>query len=302
MKKYSKSWIAFLLVFSLMALNACSDDEPTRIEDQEIVDSGSDDKVPEEGNASKDDEDNETGKPSEDGDSEIEKYGLYYVALPDDHPSQIKEYTGFTLSFNKDNHTPNYVSWELLSSETYGSANRNDYDFWRDVELEGCPDKNYEYAKYGFERGHMCPAADQKWSPQAMKDCFSMANMCPQDGDLNDGVWLTLENKGRDWAKRDGSVWIVAGPIYYESDTIKLGAYGVRVPSAFFKAFLKYDGDNSRAIAFVFPNSLVTGNIKDYAMTIDELENELGYDFFPALPDDIENKVEAEFSYSEWFK
>ena len=228
---------------------------------------------------------------------------LYEVILPEGIPSQTKMYTGFFVSFNKDNRTPNYVSWELLSSETYGTANRNNYDFWRDTEIEGCPTKDYQFSTYGYQRGHMCPAADQKWSEVAMKDCMVMANMCPQLGDLNEKAWEKLEEKERQWAKRDGAIWIVAGPIYDESnDNLRIGANDVRVPGAFFKAFLYYNGKDSRAIAFIYPNELAPGNMQDYAMSIDDLEKETGYDFFSYLPDDIENAVEAEFSFTEWNK
>lgn len=228
---------------------------------------------------------------------------LYHVILPEGTPEQIKEYTGFTLSFNKDNHTPNYVAWELLASETTGAANRNDYDFWQDNSLEGCPSKfDYQYSTYGYERGHMCPAADQKWSGAAMNDCFVMANMCPQLGELNGEAWETLESKERQWAKRDGSLWIIAGPIYTEEDTKKIGSLGIRVPSAFFKVLLAKDISTPRAIAFVYPHMRCPGNMQEYAMSVDDLEKLIGYDFFAALPDDVEEAVESTYSFTEWNK
>ena len=227
---------------------------------------------------------------------------MTYVILPSNTPVQVKDYTGFTVNFNKDNHTPNYVAWELTKSETSGSANRNDYDFWQDNDLEGCPTRDYAYSTSGYERGHMCPAADQKWSAQAMRDCMVMSNMCPQLPDINGKAWATLESKERDWAKRDGAIWIIAGPIYDDSDQQRIGFSQVRVPSAFFKVFLYNKGDESRSIAFVYPNALAPGNMSEYAMSVDDLEKELGYDFFPALPDEIENKIEATYDFNLWNK
>lgn len=224
--------------------------------------------------------------------------GLETVKIKDGTPEQIKEYTGFTLSFNKDNHTPNYVAWELLGSEISSDSERSN-NFWQDFDIEGCP--NYrDYTHSGYDRGHMCPAADQKWSPEAMSDCFVMANMCPQDHSLNAGAWNTLENKERQWALRDSAIMIIAGPIYLPSDNRRIGEIGVRVPSAFFKAFLAPYLKEPRAIAFVYPNMASPGNMQDYAMSIDQLEDILGYDLFPALPDEIENKVEAVYSFKEW--
>lgn len=223
---------------------------------------------------------------------------LEKVTLAKGLPEQIKEYEGFIVSFNKENHTPNYVSWELLGSEITYSVDRSD-NFWQDLDIEGCPQhKDYSYS--GYDRGHMCPAADQKWSQKAMEDCFVMANMCPQDNQLNAGAWNTLENKERQWARRDSAIVIVAGPIYNDSDTKRIGSIGVRVPGAFFKAFLAPYGNKPKAIAFIYPNSPSPGNMQDYAVSIDELEEITGYDFFSSLPDEIENKIEAKFSFIEW--
>ena len=226
--------------------------------------------------------------------------GLEYVQIPKDTPAQIKDYTGFTVSFNKDNHTPNYVAWELLGSEVAYDVDRSD-NFWQDNEIEGCPSHG-DYSYSGYDRGHMCPAADQKWSAEAMSDCFVMANMCPQDHQLNAVAWATLENKERQWAQRDSAIMIVAGPIYLPSDTKRIGGIGVRVPSAFFKVLLAPYLDNPRAIAFVYPNMSAPGNMQDYAMSVDELEDLLGFDFFSELPDDLENSVEANYSFTEWNK
>lgn len=225
--------------------------------------------------------------------------GLENVTIPKGLTSQIKEYTGFTLSFNKDNRTPNYVAWELLGSEVSTEWPRKD-NFWQDKDLDGCPLKTeYYYSTSGYERGHMCPAADQRWSEQAMNDCFVMANMCPQLHDLNAGAWETLESKERMWAKRDSAILIIAGPIHTEDDTY-IEKSKVRVPSAFFKVLLAPYLDEPRGIAFVYPHMKCSGNMQDYATTIDEVEKMTGFDFFAALPDDIEKKVESSFSFTDW--
>ncbi len=224
--------------------------------------------------------------------------GLEYVELPENLTSQIKEYSGFTISFNKDNGTPNYVAWELLDEESKGAKGRSN-NFWTDPDIEGCPSTS-DYTRSGYDRGHMCPSGDQKWSQEAMNDCFVMANMCPQLHELNNGAWKTLETKERQWATRDSALMIVAGPIYDKSDKKRIGKAGVRVPGAFFKVLLAPYLEEPRGIAFVYPNMTAPGNMQDYAMSIDELEKILGYDFFPALPDEIENKVEASYSFKEW--
>lgn len=246
------------------------------------------------------DEPTEPPTPGTDKVPEAYTFPLSYVKLPEGTPQQVKEYTGFTVNFNKDNHTANYVAWELLDSETTGSANRDNYSYWVDKEVEGCLHTDLDWKTYGYQRGHMCPAADQKWSEEAMYHSMVMTNMCPQHADLNTGVWEDLEKKERAWAKKLGALWIIAGPIYYDSDNLYLGLSKERVPSAYFKAFL-YNGEkNPRAIAFVMTNEANPGNYQNYAVTIDKLEEMLGYDFFSALPDEIENAVEASYTLSDW--
>lgn len=223
---------------------------------------------------------------------------LETVIIPKFLSSQIKDYTGFTVSFNKDNKTPNYVSWELLGDEVQTGIDRSD-NFWCDTEIEGCPTTK-DYTNSGYDRGHMCPAADQKWSQQAMYDCFVMTNICPQDHKLNAGAWNTLESKERQWAQRDSAVMIIAGPLYSDDDTKLIGNAQVRVPGAFFKVLLAPYIEKPRGIAFVYPNMTSPGNMQDYAMSINDLEKLTGFDFFSALPDELEEKVESTFSFTEW--
>ncbi len=224
---------------------------------------------------------------------------LLNVTLPPSLSSVTKDYNGFSLSFNPDNRTPNYVAWELLASETYGNHSRDGQKFWQDTDLPGCPTTK-DYTNSGYDRGHIIPAADQKWHSDAMRDCFSMANITPQDHALNAGAWATLEEKERLWARRDSALIIIGGPIYTDSDRKRIGEARVRVPSSFFKVILAPYLDSPRAIGFIYPNMQAPGNMADYAMSVDEVERITGFDFFSALPDDIENEVEANYSFKTW--
>ncbi len=212
--------------------------------------------------------------------------------------SIIKEYEGFTVDFNPENKTPNYVAWILQGEETEGVTARSN-KFWTDKDLEGCPDTR-DYSRSGYDRGHMCPAGEQKWSDEAMHNSFVMANICPQKHELNTGAWKTLEDKERNWAKRDGAIVIVAGPIYDSSDTETIGYAKVRVPSAFFKVMLAPYANPMRAIGFVYPNMKCEGNMESYSVSVDDVEKMTGFDFFSSLPDEIENDIESVVSFKDW--
>lgn len=215
-----------------------------------------------------------------------------------DVPSVVKEYEGFTIDFNPKNKTPNYVAWILHGHETEGATSRSN-KFWTDNELEGCPETR-DYSHSSYDRGHMCPAGEQKWSDEAMHHSFVMANICPQKHELNTGAWKTLEDKERIWAKRDSAIVIVAGPIYEPSDNETIGKNNVRVPSAFFKVLLAPFAEPMRAIGFVYPNMKCEGNMQAYAVSVDDIEKITGFDFFSALPDDIEDNIEAVVSFKDW--
>lgn len=215
-------------------------------------------------------------------------------------PSQIKEYEGYTVSFNRQTGNPNWSAWELTAAETDGVSSRSKEKFWQDPDIAGCMTTK-DYTNSGFDRGHLCPAADMKWSAQAMTDCFSMANITPQNHSLNSGAWSTLEKKCRLWAQRDGSLLIAAGPIY-ENATETIANGKIKVPTAFFKVIAAPYIDSPRGIAFVYPNQSAPGNMNVYAMSIDEVEKMTGYDFFANLPDDVENAIESTYSFREWDK
>lgn len=102
---------------------------------------------------------------------------------------QIVEHTGYTLSYNKDHNTPNWSAWMLTKEKTEGTVERC-RKFWADPKISQLYRVDYfDYKGSGYDRGHMCPAGDMKWSEAAMHDCFFMSNMCPQEHALNNGSW-----------------------------------------------------------------------------------------------------------------
>lgn len=210
----------------------------------------------------------------------------------------IKHRYSYTVSYNHQMKNPNWVAWSITADHASGKVQRT--DFWDDDDM---PDpKGYlsDYYNSGYDRGHMCPAGDNKWSEKAMEDCFRITNMCPQDGGLNRGMWNSIEQQCRAWAKKYGKVYVVCGPIYLNQQHRKIGKNKVVVPEAFFKVVLCMEG-TPKAIGFICRNQSQKGKKKtDFINTIDDVERITGYDFFSKLPDDIEDKVEAHADINEW--
>lgn len=224
---------------------------------------------------------------------------LVMQTSPKGTPEQILKRTGYVASYNKTTLLPNWVAWHLTAERTEGSAKRSGVDFAEDTEVPEPRATDWDYYNSGYDRGHMCPAADNKWSKKAMEESFLFTNMCPQNGNLNRGDWNEMEMACRKWAKKYGDLYIVCGPILYKGKHKTIGKNKVVVPEAFFKAVLR-TGDNPQAIGFIYKNTSGNRPKDSYVNTVDEVERITGIDFFPSLPDDVEKKVEAECDLGLW--
>ena len=145
----------------------------------------------------------------------------------------------------------------------------------------------------------MAPAADMKWDEQVMKESFYLSNICPQNPNLNGGVWKDLEEQVRDLASAKGKIFVVCGPIVNDASTT-IGANNVVVPQAFYKVLLQENNGEIHTIGFVYENVSGRKPMSTYAMSVDEVEKLTNIDFFPSLPDKIEKTVESKVDFSQW--
>lgn len=206
---------------------------------------------------------------------------------------QVIRHTGYTLSYDADYKTPQWVAWTLTARQAQGTQPRYD-KFQADPEVRGAKAYPSDYTRSGYDRGHMAPAGDMKWSETAMQESFYMTNVCPQNRNLNRGDWKDLEELERTWAIRYGAVNIAAGPIYYSKKPARIGANKVAVPDAFFKVLLVNYPKSPKAYGFIFKNEAGNRPLSYYQLTVDEVEEQTGMDFFSSLPDKIENRIEKE--------
>ena len=219
--------------------------------------------------------------------------GLEIPRYESSRGGQIIRHTGFTLSYDADFKTPQWVAWQLTAQEAEGEEPRAK-SFRPDPAVRGAKAYSEDYSHSGYDRGHMAPAADMKWSAQAMEESFYMTNVCPQNRNLNRGDWKDLEELEREWVTRQGAVCIVAGPLYETKNPERIGNHRVAVPDGFFKVLLVGNTSQPKAYGFVFKNKAGSRPLTDYQHTVDEVEKLTGMDFFPALSDEVEQRVEAE--------
>lgn len=211
---------------------------------------------------------------------------------------QILYRTSYVTSYNKDTKIPNWVAWNLSAEHTDGPYRRLG-NFHEDEDVPPPRATLEDYRGSGWSRGHMCPAGDNKWDEHAMFDTFALTNVCPQNANLNSGLWNSIEMDCRRWARRFGDIYIVCGPVFLNSDHETIGNNKVLVPEAFFKVILCLNG-KPKAIGFIARNTDGTKKHDLYYNSIDQVERITGMDFFPALPDEIEDAVEAEADINEW--
>ncbi len=226
----------------------------------------------------------------------------------------------YTLSYNTETLCPNWVAWHLDTSYM-GSADRMD-DFRPDDELPdgwyGVKKADYQYNKYGFDRGHVCPSADRTSTKEDNSMTFLMTNMVPQSPDNNRVIWMHFENYERQLANEGNELYIIAGP-YGKGGTSSKGTFDeipislksgetlhMNVPSHTWKVVLGIpngENDLSRVtknaiiIAINVPNQMgmgKTGDWEQFITTVDEIEAMTGYDLFELLPDDVEDYLEAQ--------
>lgn len=206
---------------------------------------------------------------------------------------------GYIAAYNPATKIPVWVAWNLTNANCDGPYKREGQKFTADMDVPAPRAEHLDYVNSGYDRGHMCPSADCRWSEEAQQQSFLLTNICPQLHNLNAGDWKELEERCRTWAEEYGSIYIVSGPILLNKRHKTIGKNKITVPEAFFKVVLR-TGKKPAAIGFIYRNEKANKKMSAYVNSVDEVERITGLDFFSSLPDNIENKVEAKADLSDW--
>lgn len=213
------------------------------------------------------------------------------------HPNddQIVKHHAYTLSYDEDHEQPRWVAYMITRQRTYGQINRSN-DFRPDPDVKTQSAQPSDYRGSGYTRGHLAPAGDMKWDTLAMSECFLLSNMSPQDHDFNDGIWNKIEKRVRYWARKYDTLYIATGPVL--TPGLKTIGHGVSVPEYFYKVIL--DPRRKEGIGFVVPHHDIDVTLPKFVVTIDSVERLTGIDFFPALPDNVEESIESKCNVRSW--
>lgn len=212
---------------------------------------------------------------------------------------QMLHYPGFDILYSPRDRQPYYAAWIITPQTTANTTHNRSNNFRPDPNVENTA-QLADYRNSGYDRGHIVPSADMRYSKEAQDACFYLTNISPQNNNLNSKAWAKLEEQCRQWVMRDSTLIIVAGPILTDHLTQTIGPNKVTVPDRYFKVILAPYTNPPRAIGFIMPNTYVEGGVQATATTVDQVEEITGLDFFAALPDDIENQIESTAHYNQW--
>ena len=205
----------------------------------------------------------------------------------------------YTLQYNEQFEQADWVAYELTREEVMGQTDRRD-SFKSDPDVDTSSASLADYRGSGFDRGHLAPAADMKMSSSSMSESFYMSNMSPQNPSFNRGIWSKLESHVRTWAYENEAIFIVTGPVLTKSSYPTIGTNRVAIPEFYYKVILDYTSPGLKAIGFILPNEKGQRELESYAMSIDAVEEFTGLDFYSALSDDVEERLESSYDTSLW--
>lgn len=219
-----------------------------------------------------------------------------------------KNVTSFSMEYDKSKKHARWVAFRFDILTMQNKVDRID-PFGPDPSLsEEYQRVRSDFGAKGYERGHICASEDRVYSREANDQTFYYTNMSPQVHGFNSGLWLDLEGVVRKWGRSctasDTMYVVKGGTIDKEEQIIKYinNDRSKPVPKYYYMAVLFKKAESFKAIAFWLEHTDKPKSTKlvDYALSIDELEEKTGIDFFPALNDKLENAIEATYSTKAW--
>ena len=218
--------------------------------------------------------------------------------LPKSTTNAIVYHDFYTLSYDEKYEQSEWVAYELKKEQVVNANFKRPF-FIQDKKVKTGSADWRNYKNSGYDKGHLCPAADREFSKGAYEATFLTSNIAPQTHEFNSGIWNRLEEKIRYWAVKYNGLYVVtAGVLQPNLKTI--GKEKVAVPNYFYKIVLDEYQGKYRMIAFLIPNDESKRPLYEFVVSVDKIEQLTGIDFFYQLPDVVENQLEKSSNYKDW--
>ena len=235
--------------------------------------------------------------------------------------------TSFSMEYDKSKKHSRWIAFRFDNQTKQQNVSRSDEPFDADPAIGSQYQRvQADFGKQGYDRGHLCASADRLYSREVNEQTFYYTNMSPQRNKFNTGIWLTLEGQVQSWGRSctsSDTLYVVKGGTIDKEDQIRgyiSSDLSKPIPKYYYMALLFKKGDSFtnpsshpqhnrnrrydsfKAIAFWMEHSDTPKSTKlvDYALSIDELEEKTGIDFFPSLNDNLENALESTYSTKAW--
>ncbi|RAJ14483.1 DNA/RNA non-specific endonuclease [Olleya aquimaris] len=218
--------------------------------------------------------------------------------LPTSTTGQIVHHEGYSLSYSEPHEQAEWVAYELKKSHLSNANFKRPYfEIDEAVKTGAAHWRNYKQS--GYDRGHLCPAGDRKYSQAAHDETFLTSNISPQKHEFNAGIWNRLEQKTRYWASKYDGVFVISGGVL-KGNLKTIGEEKVAVPNQFYKVLIDNNTGKTKMIAFLMDYQDSELPLYKFVTSVDTIERLTGIDFFSELDDAIENKLEASSDYKNW--
>ena len=205
---------------------------------------------------------------------------------------------GYSLGYSFERKCALWVSY-IISKHSIGVDVERSDDFYADPKIpEQYRAQPEDFRNTGYDKGHLAPSASIDFSRTSNEETFAMSNIALQHPKLNRQVWGSLEGTIRGWAENGDKLAITTGPLYDDNPQL---INDIPLPKGFYK--IVYSFKHERAIGFIFPNEAIRASqLWDYAMSVNEVEKETGYNFFNNLSKGKQKKIKVERDVSWWKK
>jgi endonuclease G len=221
--------------------------------------------------------------------------------LPTNPNGEIVQHKFYALSYVEKYELPEWCAYELTAERLNQPWVERADDFRPDPKVPTESSGLEDYRRSKYDRGHIVPAADMAFSTEASSETFFMSNIAPQEPGFNKGVWRELEELTRDWAKRFKHLYVVTGPVLSQPIKFWIGENQVAVAPSFYKVLLDLSEPEVKAIGFIVPNVTSNERIETFTVSVDEVEQLTGINFFQNLMEPgLEKELEANFDVSLW--
>ncbi|TLP82766.1 DNA/RNA non-specific endonuclease [Maribacter sp. ACAM166] len=218
--------------------------------------------------------------------------------LPASTTGEIVNHSFFSLSYSEPFEQAEWVAYTLDKKHlTYDDRKRPYFIEDPFVSSKSADWRNYKGS--GYDRGHLLPAGDRKFSKQAYDETFYTSNISPQNREFNAGIWNDLEQQTRRWAKKYGTLYVFTGGVLVKG-LDEIGDEDVDVPDTFYKIIARKQDDKLITIAFLIPNKPQSAQLSNFIVSIDEIEMNTGINFFNKLPTKQQGSFEKNEGNSGW--